>query len=239
MNVSIHPFPFPLPHRWPVVPFDAAFADGTGGNPKVKATEYLADGHLPIIDQGQSAVAGYTNDPALACRVKRPCILFGDHTRAFKYVDFDFALGADGVKVLLPSGMLEPRFAFHFLSNVVLPEDVGYSRHFKFLKRIYVPLPPLAEQRRIAAILDKADALRRKRQEAIALTEQLLRSTFLEMFGDPVTNPKRWPTRPVLETLMAVDHDGEHSPSSRRKKLRGNHRVDQVRQHQHTAPHPH
>jgi len=55
-----------------------------------------------------------------------------------------------------------------------------------------IPLPPLEEQRRIAAILDKADAVRRKRKEAIALTEELLRSAFLEMFGDPVTNPKGW-----------------------------------------------
>jgi len=56
--------------------------------------------------------------------------------------------------------------------------------------KIYVP--PLEEQRRIAAILDKADGVRRKRKEAIRLTEELLKSTFLEMFGDPVTNPKGW-----------------------------------------------
>ena len=60
------------------------------------------------------------------------------------------------------------------------------------LKELQIPLPPLEEQRRIAAILDKADAVRRKRKEAIALTEELLRSAFLEMFGDPVTNPKGW-----------------------------------------------
>lgn len=60
-------------------------------------------------------------------------------------------------------------------------------------------VPPLAEQRRIADILDKADTIRRKRKEAIALTEELLRSTFLEMFGDPVTNPKGWPVRTLGE----------------------------------------
>jgi type I restriction enzyme S subunit len=60
------------------------------------------------------------------------------------------------------------------------------------LKSLHIPLPPLEEQHRIAAILDKADAVRRKRQEAIALTEELLRSAFLEMFGNPVTNPKGW-----------------------------------------------
>ncbi|WP_051048423.1 restriction endonuclease subunit S [Microcystis aeruginosa] len=62
----------------------------------------------------------------------------------------------------------------------------------KDLKQVEIPLPPLEEQRRIAAILDKADGVRRKRKEAIRLTKELLRSTFLEMFGDPVTNPKGW-----------------------------------------------
>lgn len=59
--------------------------------------------------------------------------------------------------------------------------------------KIKIPLPPLPEQRRIAAILDKADALRAKRREAIAKLDQLLQSVFLEMFGDPVANPKSWP----------------------------------------------
>ena len=58
-----------------------------------------------------------------------------------------------------------------------------------------IPLPPLAEQKRIAAILDKADAIRQKRQQAIALADQFLRSVFLDMFGDPVTNPKGWDVR--------------------------------------------
>ena len=60
------------------------------------------------------------------------------------------------------------------------------------IKKLKIPLPPLEEQKRIAAILDKADAIRRKRKEAIRLTEELLRSTFLDMFGNPVTNPEEW-----------------------------------------------
>jgi type I restriction enzyme S subunit len=67
-----------------------------------------------------------------------------------------------------------------------------------------IPLPPLEGQRRIAAILDKADAVRRKRKEAIALTEELLRSAFLEMFGDPVLNPKGWSQRQLGELLSIV-----------------------------------
>lgn len=62
-----------------------------------------------------------------------------------------------------------------------------------------IPLPPLEEQIRIAAILDKADAIRRKRQQAIKLADDFLRSVFLEMFGDPVTNPKGWEVKLLKE----------------------------------------
>lgn len=72
------------------------------------------------------------------------------------------------------------------------------------LEATTIPLPVLGEQRRIAEILDKADAIRRRRKEAIALTEELLRSAFLEMFGDPVTNPKGWDLKP----FDAVVRDG-------------------------------
>jgi restriction endonuclease S subunit len=80
----------------------------------------------------------------------------------------------------------------------------------KDLKQVQIPLPPLEEQRRIAAILDKADGIRRKRKEAIRLTEELLRSAFLEMFGDPVTNPKGWKMF-ALEDLI-VDIESGWSP---------------------------
>lgn len=68
-----------------------------------------------------------------------------------------------------------------------------------------IPLPPLPEQRRIANILDKADAIRHKRKEAIALTDELLRSAFLEMFGDPVTNPKGWAVMPLGEVIDKLE----------------------------------
>lgn len=75
------------------------------------------------------------------------------------------------------------------------------------LSKISINLPTLPEQRRIAAILDKAEALRSKRREAIAKLDQLLQSVFLEMFGDPVTNPKKWPIVPI-ENLAKLLRDG-------------------------------
>ena len=75
--------------------------------------------------------------------------------------------------------------AFAVLSTAIhlYPKDVA---------RLQIPLPPLAEQKRIAGILDAADALRAKRREALAQLDTLLQSTFLDMFGDPVTNPMGW-----------------------------------------------
>lgn len=203
--------------KWLNVPFDEVFIDATSGNIKVKQSDYLQCGRLPVIDQGANEIGGYTDDDSNECRVNLPTILFGDHTKKFQYVEYRFALGADGVKVLSARNGWDMRFLFHFLSGVSLP-DVGYSRHFKFLKRISVPKAPLDEQRRIAAILDKADAIRRKRQQALALADDFLRSTFLEMFGDPVTNSKFYPQAPIKSFGNVVTGN---TPSRQNKKLYG------------------
>ncbi|MFM2278962.1 MAG: hypothetical protein RLZZ444_1193 [Pseudomonadota bacterium] len=185
------------------VPFEQAVLDVTGGNQRLLTTEYKPVGAVPVIDQGQAEVAGFTDDLSAVCRRDGPVILFGDHTRTLKFVDFDFALGADGVKVLKPLPGFDARFLFHFLRTVRLPENLGYSRHFKFLKENSVPKPAQDVQRRIANILDKADSLRRKRQEAIRLADEFLRAVFYEKFGDPVSNPHGLPTSRI-DQLCAV-----------------------------------
>ena len=73
-------------------------------------------------------------------------------------------------------------------------------------KSLEIPLPPLPEQKRIAAILDKADQLRQKRQQAIDLADEFLRSVFLDMFGDPVTNPKGWEVEDFSRKMCALEH---------------------------------
>lgn len=89
---------------------------------------------------------------------------------------------------------------FRFLGEKSMSGAAGQKRvGSDFLKGFEIPLPPLSEQKRIAAILDKADAIRRKRQQAIQLADDFLRAVFLDMFGDPVTNPKGWNIRPIKE----------------------------------------
>jgi type I restriction enzyme S subunit len=190
---------------WSWVPFDEAFRDVTGGQPKLQNRDYAASGAYPVIDQGATFIGGYTDNKMLVADVRLPAILFGDHTKAFKWVENPFVLGADGVKIIEPLDSLDRRFAFHYLRTVRLPQDAGYSRHFKFLKRTSVPIPPLLdEQRRIAAILDKADSIRQKWQQALTGTNVLQRAIFLEMFGDPVANPRAYDVVP-LERLIHPD----------------------------------
>ncbi len=88
-----------------------------------------------------------------------------------------------------------------------------------FLKSYRIPLPPLKEQKRIAAILDKADAIRRKRQQAIDLTDQLLRSVFLDMFGDPVNNPKGLKTTKLSKVSEIITGN---TPSRKKPEYFGN-----------------
>ncbi|MED5813438.1 restriction endonuclease subunit S [Mycolicibacterium sp. 050232] len=169
-----------------MVAFPEAVEDITGGSLKVPRSEYRQSGQLPVVDQGRTLIAGYTDNTSRAFKHDGPHIIFGDHTRAMKYVDFPFAMGADGVKVLRTRDGFYPKFVYHYLCTVALP-DAGYSRHFKFLKEIQVPRPPLDEQRHIAAILDHADLLRSKRRRIVADLSDLSRSIFFEMFGNPLS----------------------------------------------------
>lgn len=109
-------------------------------------------------------------------------------------------------RVRLDTAVVEPRYFARFLAAKpavsyflrAAKQTTGIATINKTqLGALPVPLPPLSEQRRIADMLDKADAIRSKRKEAIAITEELLRSAFLEIFGDPVTNPKGWPIEPL------------------------------------------
>lgn len=107
------------------------------------------------------------------------------------------------------SALADPRYVRHYIESPtakrLIKEMVnGIHLYPKDVARCPIPLPPLPEQRRIAAILDKADALRTKRREAIAKLDQLLQSVFLEMFGDPVTNPKGWPVVSIKEACESI-----------------------------------
>jgi type I restriction enzyme S subunit len=193
---------------WPTVSFTEVLKDVTGGNTKTLQSNYADVGQYPIIDQGQEMIGGYTDDTSCLCQTKPPVIIFGDHTKTLKFIDFPFCLGADGTKVLEAKDGADPKYLFYALHDIHIPE-AGYSRHFKYLKAGRIPLPPLEEQKRIAGILDQADALRRLRTRALEKLNTLGQAIFHEMFGDPKIEPNRWP---VLNFNDACKDETAKSP---------------------------
>ena len=135
-------------------------------------------------------------------------------------VELDGATASTGFCVLRPrSEVADGAYLFHWVRS---PRFVGEmvrratgASYPAVSNRIVceskIPLPPLPEQRRIVEFLDKADALRAKRRATLAHLDTVTQSIFLDMFGDPATNPKRWPTS-ALEDLFAISRGGSPRP---------------------------
>lgn len=136
--------------------------------------------------------------------------------------------------IVFDTKKVDPRYGYFAASNLTpLLEHYAPSTTVKIVKKssfanVEIPLPPLPEQKRIAAILDAADALRAKRRESLEQLDQLLQSTFLEMFGDPVTNPMGWDIRPLGE-LGTLDRGvSKHRPRNDPALLNGPHPLIQT-----------
>ncbi len=197
-----------LSNRWPQVPLGEAVEFLDHRRKPITASERVP-GPYPYYGANgqQDSVAEYLFD--------EPLILLAEDGGHFDDPSRGIAYGVTGkcwvnnhAHVLRPRSTFDFRFLCWHLSHYDISGFINGTTRAKLTKsaaeQIPVILPPLAEQRRIADILDKADAIRRKRKEAIALTEELLRSAFLDMFGDPVTNPKGWPVKALGELADAA-----------------------------------
>jgi type I restriction enzyme S subunit len=131
---------------------------------RIQARDYRGVGKYPIVDQGQEAVGGWTDDPD-GLVFDLPVIVFGDHTRVFKFVDFPFVRGADGTHLLKAKAGIDPRFLYYGFLSTDLPSR-GYNRHFSLLKEQSLNLPQEPEQRDIARSL-------RLLEEAVRASERL------------------------------------------------------------------
>jgi type I restriction enzyme S subunit len=141
------------PSEWKKIIAAEGFAQISTTGKKVKTKDCAPIGKYPVVDQGQEMIGGYVDDSEKLISTNEPLIVFGDHTRAVKWVDFSFVPGADGTKILQAEPYLLPRFAYHQLRSLEIPNK-GYSRHFKFLKELEFSVPPLPEQKVIADKLD-------------------------------------------------------------------------------------
>jgi type I restriction enzyme S subunit len=155
--------------------------DAVPRQPKIKRSAYQENGRYPIVDQSQADIAGYTDDESWLYQGELPVVIFGDHTRVLKFVNFPFCVGADGTQLLRPVAGNDIRYFYYALRNVDLT-NYGYERHFKYLKEEEIPAPPLPVQRRIAGILSAYDELMENSQRRIRLLEAMARALYREWF---------------------------------------------------------
>ena len=149
---------------------------------KLQRKDYLENGLIPIISQEDEFISGYWNNVDDAFKVDSPVVIFGDHTRVIKYIDFSFVLGADGVKILKPINDINTRYFFSFLKNCNVP-SLGYSRHYKLLKELFVPLPPLSLQQEFAKKVEAIEQQKSLIQQSIVEVQTMFDYTMDKYFG--------------------------------------------------------
>jgi len=108
---------------------------------KIKQSEYLPEGPIPCVDQSRDFIGGYTYDEDAVIDIGRSVIVFGDHTRILKYVDFPFACGADGTQLIVSNDPVVSQEFLYFALDAIDLTNYFYARHFKFLKDKFIPKP--------------------------------------------------------------------------------------------------
>jgi type I restriction enzyme S subunit len=209
---------------WPVVKFGSLFKVTSGGTPSRSVDEYYEDGQIPWVKTGDlhnkyvEQASEYITEAGLKSSSTRlyPAgtvlvAMYGATIGACSILAIE-ACTNQACAAFTPNPQVDVNYLYYFLKHskaAFVNAGAGGAQpniSAGFLKDYEIPLPPLVEQKRIAAILDKADAIRRKRQQAIQLADDFLRAVFLEMFGDPVTNPKGFPVGTIRDLVESASY---------------------------------
>lgn len=179
-----------MKESWGVEKFEKCLEKVTYTN-KILRKDFKEQGDYPVVSQEKDLINGYWDNETDLFKVEKPVVVFGDHTQVKKYIDFDFVLGADGVKILKPKKHIDSKYFYYYLLNTEL-RSLGYARHYRLLKEVMVSYPKsLSEQQRIVSLLDhcfaaidqaKANA-EQNLQNAKELFESYLKGVF-EKKGD-------------------------------------------------------
>lgn len=131
---------------------------------QIKTSDYLSEGAIPVVDQSRDFIAGYTNDKDSVVNLGIPIIVFGDHTRILKYIQFPFAKGADGTQLIISDKDNMPQSLLYLSLKAVDLSNYHYARHFKYLKAeiILVPTQEIGDKfdRIVLPMLNRIQKLR-------------------------------------------------------------------------------
>lgn len=154
-EITEEEMPFDIPDNWEWVRLSEVSFNVGGVQNKILQRDILEKGEIPVISQSQSLIEGYSNDKDKILENPGELIVFGDHSKTLKYIDFDFIIGADGTRILCPFE-ISGRYLYYSIQLLIVDLITqNYGRHYKFIKDAFISLPPLAEQKRIVEKLDK------------------------------------------------------------------------------------
>ena len=203
---------------WVIFPFEHCI-ENVKNTRKIPTSKFKSTGDFPIVSQEQGLVNGYWDNQEDVIKVNKPIVVFGDHTKSIKYVDFSFVKGADGTKVLLPKSFINSKFFYYQLMSIKLPE-LGYARHYKHLKRTSFCIPDYESQKLIVSKLDQAfqaiDQAIANTEKNIENLDELERSHLNGIF-DTVS------TESVLKYLPEISEnlDRQRIPITKRDRVNG------------------
>jgi len=198
---------------------------------QLKTFEYQSSGVLPIIDQSSKFICGYTDDFSKKYSKSLPVIVFGDHTLHTKYIDFDFAVGADGTQIIRTQDpQHEHKYLYYVISREIqIMGSEGYKRHLKILKERVVPFTnSIPEQKKIASILTSVDEVIENTQKQIDKLQDLKKATMNELLTKGIGHtefkdsefgriPKSWEVASFANVCSLI-RDGTHLPPARVKR---------------------
>lgn len=212
--------------KWPIVSLNrvAAFINGDRGKNYPSKGDFIENG-IPFINAGNIASDHSVDIGGLSYisedhfhtlnggKIEKGDIIFCLRGSLGKFAIIHNNMNgaiASSLVIIRPNKLVDLNYLKHYLSSFLCQREIKAYENgaaqpnlsAKDLKSFKIPLPPFEEQKRIAAILDKADVIRQKRQQAITLADQFLRSVFLDMFGDPVTNPKGWEEKTLKDIAV-------------------------------------
>ena len=177
---------------------------------QIQTRDYGKAGRFPVVDQGQSAIAGWTNDESAVIKAPLPVVVFGDHSRTLKFVDFSFARGADGTQVMVPQSDLDPLFFYYACKFIDIPAR-GYNRHFGQLKESVFSCPTdMKVQQDIARTIRLIDCAISQEIDCAATAGNLKQTAMAELFARGLRGeaqkqteiglmPESWSPKSILE----------------------------------------
>ena len=177
----------------------------------VASEDYSDEFNTPVLTAGKSFVLGYTNEKDGICEASEdPVIIFDDFTADSKYVDFDFKVKSSAMKILRKRNTKDILKYFFYAMQAIEYTPFSHKRVWiSDYSNLTVPYPSSEKQNEIVSRLESVEGMISNAERQLALADELVKSRFIEMFGDPVDNPKHWDTF-LLKNLCTKLTDGTH-----------------------------